>query len=97
MRSLRSWRQPGGEIADWEEEGARSTVRHAFRAMGDSLGQMEDFYLGQAVTGSTDTIEGLSAEIDSVTRERMLAAAEGIALDTVYFLKNKEEKGAADT
>lgn len=79
-----------GEIAEWEEEGARSTVRHAFRAMGDSLGQMEDFYLGQAATGTTDTIESLSSEMEKVTRERMLAAAEGISLDTVYFLKNKE-------
>ena len=79
-----------GEIAQWEEEGARSTVRHAFRAMGDSLGQMEDFYLGQAATGTTDTIESLSSEMEKVTRERMLAAAEGISLDTVFFLKNKE-------
>lgn len=81
-----------GEIEDWEEEGARSTIRHAFRAMGDSLGQMEDFYLGRAATGSGDTIEGLAADLESVTRERMLAAAEGIALDTVYFLKNYEKE-----
>lgn len=81
-----------GEIEDWEEEGARSTIRHAFRAMGDSLGQMEDFYLGRAATGSEDTIEGLAADLESVTRERMLAAAEGIALDTVYFLKNYEKE-----
>lgn len=81
-----------GEIEEWEEEGARSTIRHAFRAMGDSLGQMEDFYLGRAATGSEDTIEGLSAELERVTRERMLAAAEGIALDTVYFLKNNEKE-----
>ena len=81
-----------GEIEDWEEEGARSTIRHAFRVMGDSLGQMEDFYLGRAATGSEDTIEGLAADLESVTRERMLAAAEGIALDTVYFLKNYEKE-----
>ena len=79
-----------GEIADWEEAGARGTMRHALRAMGDSLGQMEDFYLGQAATGTAETIESLSAELDAVTRERMLAAAGGIALDTVYFLKNQE-------
>ena len=81
-----------GEIEDWEEEGARSTIRHAFRVMGDSLGQMEDFYLGRAATGSEDTIEGLAADLESVTRERMLAAAEGIALDTFYFLKNYEKE-----
>ena len=81
-----------GKIADWEEEGARSTMRHALRAMGDSMGQMEDFYLGQAATGSMETIGGLRAELDAVTRERMLAAADGIALDTVYFLENRSDR-----
>ena len=51
---------------------------------------MEDFYLGQAAAGTAETIESLSAELDAVTRERMLAAGGGIALDTVYFLKNQE-------
>ena len=81
-----------GEIEDWEIEGARSAVRHAFRAIGDSMWQQEDFYLGQAATGSTETVESLSAAVEAVTRERMIAAAEGIALDTVYFLHGMEEK-----
>lgn len=79
-----------GEIEEWEEIGARSTMRHAFRAMRDSQGQMEDFYLGQAASGTSDSIESLSDEIEAVTRERMLEAAQTIALDTVYFLKGKE-------
>ena len=65
-------------------------MRHSLRAMGDSMGQMEDFYLGQAASGTGDTIESLSEALEGVTLERMLAAAEGIALDTVYFLKNNE-------
>ena len=83
-----------GEIEEWEEIGARSSMRHALCAMGDSLGQMEDFYLGQAVSGLSDTIESLSADLDAVTKERMMAAADGIKLDTVYFLKNKAGKVA---
>lgn len=83
-----------GEIAEWEEIGARSTMRHALCAMGDSLGQMEDFYLGQAVGGMSDTIESLSADLQAVTKDRMMAAADGIKLDTVYFLKNKDGKVA---
>ena len=83
-----------GEIEDWEEIGARSMMRHVLSAMGDSMGQMEDFYLGQAVTGSTDTIESLAADLEAVTRERMLEAADGIKLDTVYFLENNGEEEA---
>ena len=81
-----------GEIEAWEEEGARSTMRHALRAMGDSLGQMEEFYLGQAATGTLETIEQLEKELAAVTRDRMLEAAGGLHLDTVYFLKNKENQ-----
>ncbi|MCI5843521.1 MAG: insulinase family protein [Clostridiales bacterium] len=77
-----------GEIEDWEENGARSTMRHVLRTMGDSLSQLEDFYLGQAVTGTTDTVESLAVDLDAVTRERMLEAAAGIRLDTVYFLRS---------
>ena len=57
-----------GEIEDWEENGARSTMRHVLRTMGDSMSQLEDFYLGQAVTGTTDTVESLAADLDAVTR-----------------------------
>ncbi len=52
-----------GEIEDWEENGARSTMRHVLRTMGDSMSQLEDFYLGQAVTGTTDTVESLAADL----------------------------------
>ena len=40
--------------------------------MGDSMGQMEDFYLGQAATGSMETMAAWRG-VDAVTRERMLA------------------------
>lgn len=81
-----------GEVEDWEIASARSTMRHALRTMCDSLGQMEDFYLGQAAGGMSETIDGLREKLEEVTLERMLAAAEGIRLDTVYFLKNKAQK-----
>ena len=33
-------------------------------------------------------MESLAADLDAVTRERMLEAAAGIRLDTVYFLRS---------
>ena len=84
-----------GAIEDWEEAGARSTIRHGLRAMGDSLGQLEEYYLGQAATGRMETVEELAREVDAVTRERMLDAAAGIALDTVFFLKNRSGEEVA--
>lgn len=79
-----------GRLEDWELEGARSTLRNAFRSMGDSQGRLEDFYLGQAATGQIGTPEDFVRELEAVTLDRVLAAANTLTLDTVYFLKGKE-------
>lgn len=79
-----------GDWEDWELEGARSTLLNAYASMGDSQGKLENFYLGQAATGRSETPEDLAAEVRAVTPERIRAAMETVALDTVYFLKGKE-------
>ncbi|QNL43283.1 insulinase family protein [Oscillibacter hominis] len=89
MAQLKAVQQ--GRLEDWELEGARSTMTNAFRTMEDSQGRLEDFYLGQAATGQSETPEDMIAELDGVTLERILAAAAQIRLDTVYFLKGKEQ------
>ena len=79
-----------GEWEDWELEGARSTMLSSLQSLRDSQGALENFYLGQAATGQTDTPEELAEEIKNVTPERICAAAQTVGLDTVYFLKGKE-------
>ena len=80
-----------GDWEPWELESAKSGYRNALLSAGDSARQMEDFYLGQLVAGQDDTPEGLLAKIEAVTPERIQAAAQSAVLDTVYFLKGKEE------
>ena len=46
-----------GELEDWELEGARSTLLNAYASMGDSQARLENFYLGQAATGQSETPE----------------------------------------
>lgn len=79
-----------GDLEDWELEGARSTLCNAFRSMGDSQGRLEDFYLGQAATGQSGTPEDFLRELQAVSLDRVLAAANTVTLDTVYFLQGKE-------
>lgn len=79
-----------GEWEDWELDGARSTMLSSLQSLRDSQGALENFYLGQAATGQTDTPEELAEEIKNVTPERICAAAQTVGLDTVYFLKGKE-------
>ena len=82
-----------GQLEDWELEGARSTMCNAFRSMEDSQGRMEDYYLGQAATGQAGEPSDWVRELENVSLDRVLAAANTLQLDTVYFLKGKE--GAA--
>lgn len=80
-----------GRLEDWEMEGARSTLLNAYASMGDSQGRLENFYLGQAATGQSETPEMLAEQVRQVTPERIFEAMKTVSLDTVYFLRGKGE------
>ena len=79
-----------GDLEDWEMDGARSTLLNAYASMGDSQGKLENFYLGQAATGQSETPEELAEQARNVTPERIFNAMKSVELDTVYFLRGKE-------
>ena len=79
-----------GDLEDWELEGAKSTLLNAYASMGDSQGKLENFYLGQAATGQSETPEMLAQQVREITPERIFEAMGTVTLDTVYFLKGKE-------
>ena len=79
-----------GELEDWELEGAKSTLLNAYASMGDSQGKLENFYLGQAATGQTETPEELARQVREMTPQRIFEAMDSVKLDTVYFLRGKE-------
>ena len=69
---------------------AKNTLTSAYRSMGDSQGKLENFYLGQAATGQSETPEELAKQVRDVTPERIFRAMDTVQLDTVYFLRGKE-------
>ena len=79
-----------GDLEDWELDGAKSTLLNAYASMGDSQGKLENFYLGQAATGQSETPEELAKQVKNVTPERIFSAMDTVQLDTVYFLRGKE-------
>ena len=80
-----------GKIEDWELEGARRTVVSSHLAALDDQARQEEFWLGQAAAGLDGTPELLAARFENVTREQVMAAAQRLELDTIYFLKGKED------
>ena len=79
-----------GAMEDWELESARRAVVSTLRATMDAQGRLEDYWLGQAVAGLEEPPQALEARVEAVTREQVVAVAQKMELDTIYFLKGKE-------
>ena len=80
-----------GDWEDWEQEGALQAIRASLLSLSDSQGALVNFYLGQIAAGVEETPEELAAALEQVTKERIVAAAQTVKPDTVYFLRGKEE------
>ena len=78
-----------GVWEDWELEAARRYLCSALRATEDSASAIEDFLMGQAATGGSETLEGLAQDLHAVTGERVRAAAAALRPDTIYFLTGR--------
>ena len=90
LSQLQALRQ--GQLEPWELDAAKGVLRSAYAAMEDSQGRLENFYLGQAIEGRSDSPEDLSREMEETSAERIFRAMETVKLDTVYYLERKEGK-----
>ncbi len=79
-----------GEFEPWEVEGGRRYTVSSLQTTTDSQGRQEDWWLSQAVAGLTQSPRELAEALEKVTVEEAVAAAKGLSLDTVYFLKGME-------
>ncbi len=74
-------------ISEEELESARRCVLSSLRAGLDSPSMLEDFALGQAIAGLTETMDDLAARVRTLTRHDAAAAARTLTLDTVFTLE----------
>ena len=90
-----------GEITDEELAAARSCVAGDLRALVDGQGELEGFYLAQALDGPECSPLELAELCEEVTRESLVAVAQSVDCDMIYFLTgggetDGEEDGDAD-
>ncbi len=76
-----------GEFTDGEIDAAKKTFKTQSGTIKDSLAASEDFYMTRALLGYDETVDEFIEKINEVTREEIIAAANSVQLDTVYFLK----------
>lgn len=79
-----------GDITETELLSAKNHILSSLQISKDSPGQMDEYDLGQAIVGSTGTVDAFMDKVRAVTAEEVAAVAQGITLDTVFFLKGAE-------
>jgi len=85
-----------GEISDDELLSAKRNVASDLRSLMDSQGELEGFYLSQALDGLDYGPMELAELVEDVTKEDIVQIARGIECDLVYFLRGMENDAAEE-
>ncbi len=80
-----------GNFSDADLENTKLFITQGLGKIGDSLSAIGSWYLSQSIEKDIISPEEHIEEISKVTREEVIAAANQIALDTVYILSGKGE------
>ncbi len=86
----------GGEVTADELDAAKRAVYSELRGCLDCQGELEGFYLANTIDGLDFTPDELAALVDEVTLDDVVAVANSVVLDAVYFLRNDEQEAEAD-
>ena len=81
-----------GEISDDELLWAKRSVASDLRSTLDSQGELEGYWLSQAVDGADYGPAELAELAENVTKEDVIAIAKSVELDMVYFLCGNDEE-----
>lgn len=77
-----------GQITDEELSSARTQVLSSLRRAMDVPSDLDDFYLGLALTGADD-LPVLMKKLQNVTRNDLVRAARRLQTDTIYLLRRE--------
>lgn len=84
-----------GEISDLEMSQTKAMIRNQLKEMPDSAFEMIAYDFNRVLSGKERSAEELLAQVESVTKQDVVEAAETFQLDTIYFLTGQEEGGIA--
>lgn len=75
-----------GEISEEEMFAAKQALYSSFKAIQDSPGGLDDYYMGMALTDAVMDFDSLRAAIERLTVEDVARAARKLTVDTIYEL-----------
>lgn len=85
-----------GAISEEELAAAKRCVASDLRSLADSQGELEGFYLAQAVDGLDYGPRELAELVEDVTREDVIRIARSVECDMIYFLRGLDEEDLDD-
>ena len=80
-----------GDFDDADLENAKKSIISSINSIKDSPNKIMNYYYSRILTNSYMEAEEIIRQFESIDKEMVLKAAEGIFLDTVYFLDEKGE------
>ena len=80
-----------GKITDYEYETTLKTLKNSLSSMKDEQGALLEFYYGQELISSEETIDELIDKLTKVTIKDVVEVSKNVKLDTFYFMKGKDE------
>lgn len=79
-----------GNITELEYTSSISSLINSLESYYDDQRYLQNFYLGEYISGTNRSIDEVKEQIKQVTIEDIKKVASKLELDTVYFLKGKE-------
>ena len=80
-----------GKISDEEFYAAKKLITASIEAIPESEEDMITFYFDQRLFDDNLTVQDYLNTINDVTKEQVIQIAKKVSMDTIYFLKNKED------
>lgn len=80
-----------GDFTEEEFTVSKKFLVNNYLSQKDSAYAMKDYYRGQCFCKNSDTIDEAVAKIEALSPDDVKRALKNVRLDTVYFLKGKEE------
>lgn len=81
-----------GEFTAEEFDATIKNITSSIRILGDTIGYLCDYYLGNVITDTLISPEEFAQKIESVTPKDVVDVAKKLELEMIYFLTGKESE-----
>ncbi len=81
-----------GKFTDEEFDATIKSITGSIRVIGDGIGYLCDYYLGNAITATMLSPEEFAQRIEAVTPDDVVKIAQNLELEMIYFLTGKESE-----